>query len=72
MAISLSYKSIWSKPQINITFHAGVTLSQKKNNWKDLMGKTPIDHKREEEKREIIIMMSQIGGKKDTQLQYKY
>ena len=28
------------------------------------MGKTPIDHKREEEKREIIIMMSQIGGKK--------
>ena len=36
------------------------------------MGKTPIDHKREEEKREIIIMMSQIGGKKDTQPQYKY
>ena len=35
------------------------------------MGKMPIDHKREEEKREIIIMMSQIGGKKDTQPQYK-
>ena len=30
VAISLSYKSIWSKPQINITFHAGVTLPQKK------------------------------------------